>query len=204
MFNLMKKDFLLQKRLLILYVGLLIFYLWSDFNIVISVVMISSLFIMNSHYYDEKDKANIFLNSLPYTKKEIISSKYIEGLLTTAIVLVGYIIGQFVVNSSLVSFSFEQVVLCFIGTMVFTAFYLPFFYKFTQQYLLVAFSIIVVLLVILIRPIMELILSNFPEAIQTLQGLATIQLFSISFILVTAIYVVSWLVSIKIYSNKAF
>ena len=204
MFNLMKKDFLLQKRLLIVYVILLIFYLRADFNIVFSVVMISSLFVMNSHYYDEKDKANMLLNSLPYTKKEIVSSKYIEALLSAVIVILLFVIGQYVVDSSLVNFSFIQIISCFLGTMVFTAFYLPFFYKFTQQYLLIGFSTFVVIVLITARPILEFVLSNFPEAIQTLQGMATFQLYSIMTILVIISYGFSWILSIKIYSNKAF
>lgn len=203
MFNLMKKDFILQKRLLIVYIILLIFYLRADFSIVFSVVMISSLFVMNSHYYDEKDKANILLNSLPYTKKEIVSSKYIEALLSAVIVILIYFIGQYIVDSSLV-FSFKQIIPCFLGTMLFTAFYLPFFYKFTQQYLLVAFSALVVIGIITARPIQEFVMANFEETIQLLQNLATIQLYGIMTILVIFIYVISWLLSIKIYSNKAF
>lgn len=203
MFNLMKKDFILQKRLLIVYIILLIFYLRADFSIVFSVVMISSLFVMNSHYYDEKDKANILLNSLPYTKKEIVSSKYIEALLSAVIVILIYFIGQYIVDSSLV-FSFKQIIPCFLGTMLFTASYLPFFYKFTQQYLLVAFSALVVIGIITARPIQEFVMANFAETIQLLQNLATIQLYGIMTILVIFIYVISWLLSIKIYSNKAF
>lgn len=204
MFNLMKKDFLLQKRLLIVYVILLIFYLRADFNIVFSVVMISSLFVMNSHYYDEKDKANMLLNSLPYTKKEIVSSKYIEALLSAVIVILLFVIGQYVVDSSLVNFSFIQIISCFLGTMIFTAFYLPFFYKFTQQYILIGFSAVIVLVVISARPITEFVVSNFPETIQTLQEMATFQIYSMVTILVLIIYGFSWILSIKIYSNKAF
>lgn len=204
MFNLIKKDFILQKRLLIVYVILLIIYLRADFNIVFSVVMISSLFVINSHYYDEKDKANILLNSLPYTKKEIVSSKYIEALLSAVIVILLYIIGQYILGSSLGNFSFMQIISCFLGIMLFTAFYLPFFYKFTQQYLLVAFSALVVIVIIAARPILEFVMSNFAETIQLLQSMATIQLYSIMTTLVIIIYIISWLLSIKIYSNKAF
>lgn len=204
MLNLIKKDFILQKRLLIVYVILLIIYLRADLNIVFSVVMISSLFVINSHYYDEKDKANILLNSLPYTKKEIVSSKYTEALLSAAIIILLYVIGQYTLDNSLGNISFIQITSCFLGIMLFTAFYLPFFYKFTQQYVLVAFSALVVIVIITARPILEFVMSNFAETIQLLQSMATIQLYSIMTILVIFIYVISWLLSIKIYSNKAF
>lgn len=204
MFNLMKKDLILQKRLLIVYVVLLIIYLRSDLSIVFSVVMISSLFVINSHYYDEKDKANILLNSLPYSRKEVVSSKYIGALLFAVIVMLVYVIGQYFVDSSFVNLSYKQIISCFIGTMLFTAFYLPFFYKFTQQYLLVAFSGFFVIVIITVQPISEFIMSNFQETIQLLQSMATIQLYSIMTILVIIIYSFSWILSIKIYSNKAF
>lgn len=204
MFNLIKKDFLLQKRLLIVYVILLIMYLRADLSIVFTVVTISSLFVINSHYYDEKDKANILLNSLPYTKKEIVSAKYIEASLSAAVFIVLFVIAQYVMDSSLGNFSFIQIISCFLGTMIFTAFYLPFFYKFTQQYILICFSAVIVLVVILARPITEFVVSNFPETIQTLQEMATFQIYSMVTILVLIIYGFSWILSIKIYSNKAF
>lgn len=204
MFNLIKKDFLLQKRLLIVYVILLIIYLRADLSIVFTVVTISSLFVMNSHYYDEKDKANILLNSLPYTKKEIVSAKYIEASLSAAVFIVLFVIAQYVMDSSLGNFSFIQIISCFLGTMIFTAFYLPFFYKFTQQYILIGFSAVIVLVVISARPITEFVVSNFPETIQTLQEMATFQIYSMVTILVLIIYGFSWILSIKIYSNKAF
>lgn len=204
MFNLMRKDFILQKDRLIIYLGLLLFYLWSDFYIVISVGFITSLFVMNSHYYDEREKINIMLNSLPYTRKEIVSAKYIEAIIVTAIVLIFTIIGKSIFDGTLISVTMEEIILCFIGTMIFTAIYLPFFFKFTQQYLLVAFAMLFVIVVMVARIVIDWFSPSLTKMIQFLKSLPAIELYSIAIIVVILFYAISWMLSIRIYSKKAF
>lgn len=42
------------------------------------IIICSAVFVINTYQSDDKDNANILVNSLPYTRKEIISSKYVE------------------------------------------------------------------------------------------------------------------------------
>lgn len=204
MFNLIRKDFILQKNRLIIYLGLLLFYLWSDFYIVVSVGFITFLFVMNSHYYDERERINILLNSLPYTRKEIVSSKYIEALIVTGIVLIITIICKSMIEGTFISISMEEVIYCFIGTMLFTAIYLPLFFKFTQQYLFLAFAMLFVIVVMPSRIIMNFFSTNLKEVIQLLNSLPMMQLYSMAIVFVILLYAISWVVSIRIYSKKAF
>lgn len=80
MFNLIKKDLILQKNLLLVYLLVLVLLLSSGFHFGFIVVLLSSLFLFNSQYYDDKEKSHVLLNSLPYTRKEIVSSKYVGGV----------------------------------------------------------------------------------------------------------------------------
>lgn len=204
MFNLMKKDLLLQRKLLLIYFIILCFYLWSDFNAAMSIAIISSLFVINSHYYDEKDSANILLNALPYSRKEIVSSKYIGALLFTGVMIPICILGQILLDSMKFQVSIKDIVLSFLIVMLFTSFYLPFFYKFSQQYILAAFSLIFLLIMIFANKILEFITAHFGGNIRFL--MQTTESHLLLFLALTTIicYGLSWILSIIIYEKKAF
>ena len=86
MINLILKDVLIQKKLILFYIATIIIYLWAGVpSLLFLGFLYSVIFILNAFAYDEKDNANILLISLPYTRKEIVSSKYIGSLIFTTI-----------------------------------------------------------------------------------------------------------------------
>ena len=204
MLNLIKKDIFLQKKLFVLYAGLILFYIWSDFSPVLTITLTSSMFVLHSHYYDEKDRANVLLNALPYTRKEIISSKYIGALTFTLMLIPTVIIGHFIIDGSFIQLSVKDIVLSLLSVMLFTAFYLPFFYKFTQQYLLIAFSAVFSMLVIIAPRAAEYIVNHFGEIIETITSFSSLQFYGLLSVVVLICYGLSWLLSVKIYQRKAF
>lgn len=204
MLNLMKKDIILQKHLLLVYLGLILLYLYVDINYVVSVVMTSSLFVLHSHYYDEKDKANMLLNSLPYTRKEIVSSKYIEAILILIPVIAISVLGNTIMNGGELTVTFTSLFACIIGTMMFTAFYLPFTYKFSQQYLMIATSFLIGLVIVFMPAINRFVMTKFSTQINDLKSVSDVQLIGVIGVISILIYAVSWKMSISIYSKKSF
>lgn len=203
MLNLIRKDLILQKYLIIFYLIIFIVYLQFEINFIISVIMVTSLFVMNSHYYDEKSKAVQLINSLPYSKKEIVSSKYIEAILATLIVVaIGFII-QLVSQTSF-KISFFTVMGCLAGTMIFTGIYLPIFYKFKQQYLLVIASIGIIVIIVYMPKVINFFITNYAGQIDYLKNISNLELYGYLTIGSLVIYSLSWLASLKIYSKKAF
>lgn len=201
MLNLMKKDLILQKYLIVFYLVLFIAYLQLEINFIISVVMVSSLFVMNSHYYDEKNKAVQLINSLPYTKKEIVSSKYLEAIFATLVVIaIGFLV-QLVSQTSF-EISFFTIIGCLAGTMIFTGIYLPIFYKFKQQYLLVLASIGIAVVIVYMPRILNFIITKFAGEIDYLKAVSDLELYGYLTIASVIIYSLSWLTSLKIYSKK--
>ncbi len=81
MLNLIKKDLILQKTFLPAYLLFLVTYLWAGMDVAYVIIICSAVFVINTYQSDDKDNANILVNSLPYTRKEIISSKYVGTLL---------------------------------------------------------------------------------------------------------------------------
>lgn len=208
MFNLILKDFYAQKLLMLLYLGIMAIYMFSGLNSSFIVAIISALFVMNSHYYDEKDKTNIFLNSLPFTRKEIVSSKYIGSLVFTTITILVFIglkgISQIISQDSVELFNIELIILSYLLVMLFTSVYLPFFYKFTQQYLLVIFSAVFILVMFSIRYIYDFVMKNFSGVIDFFSSLSTGYLYILLTVITIIVFAISWFMSIKIYERKDF
>ncbi len=72
MLNLILKDILIQKNILIIYIATIILYLMVNVPSVYIVFIYSIVFVLSAFSNDEKDNANILLNSLPYTRREIV------------------------------------------------------------------------------------------------------------------------------------
>ena len=204
MLNLIKKDVLLQKHLVVVYIGLIGLYLYIDMPLAITIVLTSALFVLHSHYYDEKDKSNLLLNSLPYSRKEIVSSKYLEAIIVIVPVsIIGYA-AYFIFNRADFEFSFTTLLGSLIGTMLFTACYLPFFYRFQQQHFLMIASVLVGLMVALMPAIIRTVNKYFSTQIETIRNWDELQMYSILGIVSIVLYVLSWRLTIRIYNKRAF
>ena len=88
MLNLIRKDIVLQKGTLLILLPALFFYLLVGKSDIWVGVIFCIAIIMQSFALDEKSSTNLFLNSLPYTRKEIVSSKYIVAIAFTLLVVV--------------------------------------------------------------------------------------------------------------------
>ena len=85
MFNLIRKDISLQKSTLSIW---LLFYLLLGVPSISGGVAISIAAIMSVYTTDEKSSIHMLLNSLPYTRKEIVSTKYMGAFIVTCLVVV--------------------------------------------------------------------------------------------------------------------
>ena len=204
MLNLIKKDFILQKNLLVVYLIVLALFLSSDFNFSFVIAMVSSLILFNSQYYDEKDKAHILINSLPYTRKEIVSSKYIGGLIfTLCLIPIGYV-GTLFLGDTVLSSPVRSILMGFLIVMIFSSIFLPFFYKFTQQYLLIAFSVLLALSFFIYSKLSQFFEKHFGEFIAFYESINDGLLLGSIAVIAISCYAISWMLSIRIYQRKAF
>ncbi|SCN05406.1 Protein of unknown function [Bacillus wiedmannii] len=71
MLNLIKKDLILQKTFLPAYLLFLVTYLWAGMDVAYVIIICSAVFVINTYQSDDKDNANILVNSLPYTRKKL-------------------------------------------------------------------------------------------------------------------------------------
>ncbi|MCT2345697.1 ABC-2 transporter permease [Niallia taxi] len=200
MYNLIRKDIVMQKKTLwillpiqLVYLSLNIGYVWIGF--VFSIVII-----MNAFSMDEKSSINTLLNSLPYTRKEMVSSKYIGVLVFTLIVISGLFIGNLILNQELMAW--KEIMLIISLVMIVASFILPFSYQFKSQYLLIASIVLFVLYMVIINMIfhnLNEVIMNFVEKLLSLQTLSFYLITSGSILI---LFACSWLLSIRIFKNK--
>lgn len=212
MFNLIRKDIIVLKTTILIFIPVIFAYLVVDAASILVGVLFSLVIIIAAFGSDEKSAINNFLNSLPYTRKEIVSSKYISALIFTCIIVFILFIGNFIIHKEIIDWKESSLIVGIV--LIFVSFYFPFSYKFKGQYFLNGTLIIGAALMVVanfILPKLGPIIDdrmNVGEKIewfvQKLFSLQDVQLYSLIVAIVVVLYVCSWLLSIRIYSKKAF
>lgn len=201
MLDLIRKDLILQKKTLPFMLLFLFVYLFVNISTTWVAIVFCIVIIMNAFQTDETSSANLLLNSLPYTRKEIVSSKYIGALIFIFLTLLTIFIGNWMIHREIMQWE----VLLFITSIVMglISFAFPFSYLFNSKYLLIGFGGVFVVYMVTLSFIPNLN-DRVREVVQTVLSLDN-SLFYIGIILsVGLLYVLSWILSIRIYSRKVF
>lgn len=164
--------------------------------------LFSIAIIMSAFASDEKTSINTLLNSLPYTRKEIVSSKYIGAFIFLSLVVFTIFIGNLVIHKEITIWKEILFIICLV--MVTISLFFPFSYKFKSQYLLIGTLVLFVLYLTVVNFIFQNINDKIREFVGMLLALQSSQLYLLVGFIVTALYVCSWLLSIRIYSKKIF
>lgn len=164
--------------------------------------LFSIAIIMSAFASDEKTSINTLLNSLPYTRKEIVSSKYIGAFIFLSLVVFTIFIGNLVIHKEITIWKEILFIVCLV--MVTISLFFPFSYKFKSQYLLIGTLVLFVLYLTVVNFIFQNINDKIREFVGMLLALQSSQLYLLVGCIVTALYVCSWLLSIRIYSKKIF
>ena len=212
MFNLIKKDIIVQKTTILIFIPAIFVYLVVDMSSIWVGFFFSLVTIIGAFGTDEKPAINNFLNSLPYTRKEIVSSKYIGALIFTFIIVFGLFIGTLIIHREIIDW--KELLLILALVLIFVSFYFPFSYKFKGQYFFNGIIIIVAAALVFITLILPKISPTLDDTMnlgekvewfaQKLFSLQDVQLYALIASLIIVLYVCSWLLSIRIYSKKVF
>jgi len=192
---------ILQKKTLPFMLLFLFVYLFVNVSTSWVAIVFCIVIIMNAFQTDETSSANLLLNSLPYTRKEIVSSKYIGALIFIFLTLLTIFIGNWMIHREIMQWE----ILLFITSIVMglISFAFPFSYLFNSKYLLIGFGGVFVVYMVTLSFIPNLN-DRVREVVQTVLSLDN-SLFYLGIILsVGLLYVLSWILSIRIYSRKVF
>ncbi|OXS72802.1 hypothetical protein B1B04_14335 [Lysinibacillus sp. KCTC 33748] len=204
MFNLIFKDILIQKKVFLIYIATIIIYLLIDVSPIPIAVVCSLTFINMALSYDEKDNANMLLNSLPYTRREIVSSRYVGVLIFTSLFIMLTYGGSFLLNGKETPFSWKAILLIIGIVMVAISLLLPVFYKFKRQYLMLAAGALFGIYLATIKLLIPNLNETLRELTRKFLALQETQMYLVAILTIAILYIGSWLLSIRIYEKKAF
>jgi len=159
---------------------------------------------MTSFSYDEKDNANILFNSLPYTRKEIVSSKYIGSLVFTLAFIFIIYSSNFLLNGKAIMFLWKEILLIIGLVMVAISFMFPISYKFKMKNLPIVASALVGILLLITTFFIPNLFGEIRELTQKFLTLQETQMYFVTILTIIILYIGSWLLSIRIYTRKAF
>ncbi|WP_102274319.1 ABC-2 transporter permease [Cytobacillus massiliigabonensis] len=202
MLNLIFKDILLQKKTLMILLPILFFYLFTGSSPSYVAIIFCIAIIMNAFAIDEKSSINLLLNSLPYTRKEIVSSKYIGAIVFIILVLLTIFFGNWIIHREIIQW--KQMFLIISIVAIFVSLSFPFSYLLKSQYLMIAMGVSFVIYMIIANKFIPDINDRIREAVQTFLSFSTSQQYLLLFLSVVIFYSFSWMLSIRIYSRKVF
>lgn len=201
MFNLIRRDVILQKWLLLTFIPFIAFFIIMDSHPAL-IFLVASIFIpFNGFGYDEKAETNILLNSLPYTRKEIISSRYLGAIVYMALTIGVTSLALFVLN---IPFTMTDIAISSGLFLLFAAFAFPLFYILKPGYIIHVVMISFILLIGIGPPIMTFLAENLTAITDFIASLSTLTLYAGAAVIVIFFYAVSWGVTTIIYQRKAF
>ncbi|KKB40944.1 ABC-2 transporter permease [Bacillus thermotolerans] len=201
MFNLIRRDVILQKKQLLMFIPFILFFIIMDAHPAL-IFLVASIFIpFNTYAYDEKAETNILLNSLPYTRREIIASRYL-GAIVYMILAVG--VTSLALAAFNKSFSMTDIAIGSGLFLLFAALTFPLFYIFKPGYISAA-VMIGFLFLAGVGPRIVLFIAEHTTAITDfIASLSTPALYTGAAAAIMALYAASWGVTHIIYQRKAF
>lgn len=222
MYNLIIKEFLIQKKTLLYGFIYTIFTAYVFNNLVpnggamytIAPFVVTYLFVNYSCGFDDKSKADIIFNSLPIKRDDIIISKYISvfffavlGIICSAVLgLIGFYTG-FPRVSRLISI--DDIVVVITGGAIFASIFYPLYFKFGIVKMKFANIFLFMLFMFLPTFVADYALKNpnstivkYISSLLINTPAVTSKIFSV--VIACIILLGSLLISMSIYKNKDF
>ncbi|MDX8365988.1 ABC-2 transporter permease [Cytobacillus sp. IB215665] len=204
MFNLIRNEFHVHKVHLIVNL-MLIFFLYfvarDNFPLLFIGLILTLLFTRNMYFYDIRNNSEVLMNSLPVSRKQIVTSKYVTVTLFALICFSFSMVLNMFFNmyGKLTLFEFVTTLTIL---AIFMAFFFPSYYLFGPVFIRYAMVLLVVLIFAVGPMVLNLGVKNNFWGLLHLFEQYSIQ-FAMSMLAVIAVLIsLSWLLSYRIYEAK--
>ncbi|SES44461.1 ABC-2 transporter permease [Psychrobacillus sp. OK032] len=201
MFNLIRRDVILQKRQLLLFIPFIVFFIIMEANPALIFLVASLIIPFNTYVYDEKVETNILLNSLPYTRTEIIASRYLGAIIYMVLAIGVTSLTLFAFNKP---FTMTDIAISCSLFLLFAAFTFPLFYIFKPGYIFPIIMISFLLLAGIGPTIMLFLAEHLTPITDFIFNLSVPALYTGATLGIMIVYVISWGITNIIYQRKAF
>ena len=196
------KNILIHKYQWFLYLLIAAIFLIMGNDLLYEVEIISAIITMNEFYYDEKANGDKLWNSLPFTRKEFVGSRYASLLLNTLFSTIIVLFIEYAIRRS-IQFTFvKEVSGSILIMMLSAALCFPLFYGLRQRKVIFALLVLYILLIVggvfvIYYGYLHLLTTGIiPEVFQDWQ------LFAIAFAITCFLYFTSWKLSVVLYSRR--
>lgn len=199
--NLIKRNVIVQKWQIYIFIPFILFFVIGNVPPVLTFLVACTFIPFNALTYDERAKTDILLNSLPYTRKEIIASRYIGAAV--------YMVISLAITSGVLyifqkPFTLTHIVIGAGLFLTFVALTLPIYVLVKQGNVTLFILIGFIVSVWLIGPVVSFITNNFPGFVEFIISLSNSSLYLVGFIAVILLYILSWGISTLVYERKVF
>ncbi|MBA4538301.1 ABC-2 transporter permease [Bacillus aquiflavi] len=190
-----------KKMLLTMLLGI-IAYMFLDVSVLFVGIIFSIATAMTAFSVDEKKSIQLLLSSLPYTRKEIVSSKYLSLIMYTLFYIIIIFIAKYAIHQK--PLEWKQLFFIISAVMLIASFMYPFSYKYKSQYLFTVTIFVFGAYFLAIKLFIPNLNDLIREYVVNLLAFANVPILVVIAIVILVIYSVSWMLSIKIYENKVF
>ena len=201
MFNLIRRDVIIQKRQLLTFIPFILVFIIFDMSPAFIFVVASIFIPFNTFGYDEKTETNILLNSLPYTRKEIIASRYLGAIVYMIISIAITSLALWVFNKP---FTMTDIAIGIGLFLLFVALSFPVFYIFKPGYLIHVVLISFILLAGLGPHLAQFLIEHVTAFNHFLNTTPTSTIYTAAAVGILVIYGISWGLTTVIYERKVF
>lgn len=140
MFNLVIKDILVQKKSILFALGYCFFLVFAFQSLeqagpIAANIAVVYILLINSFAYEDKNKSEIMLNSLPISRRDIVLAKYLSIFIYMGLAILSYTGSSLLVKTlripiNVVLLSLEGVTTAFLIVALMSSIYLPIIFKF--------------------------------------------------------------------------
>lgn len=201
MFNLIRRDVILQKKQLLFFIPVILVFIIAGAPPILTFLVASIFIPFNTYAYDEKVETNILLNSLPYTRKEIIASRYLGAIVYMILAICVTSLALFVFDTP---FTMTDIAIGSGLFLLFAALTFPLFQILKPGYITTVVLASFILLTWATRPIGLFVNEHLTEIIDFIVSLSVPTLYTAATLIVVGLYLTSWGVTTVIYQRKAF
>ncbi|MBM7542780.1 ABC-2 transporter permease [Amphibacillus cookii] len=201
MVNLIRRDVILQKKYLLTYIPFIVFFIIMGSHSALTFLVASIFIPFNAFAYDEKAETNILLNSLPYTRKEIIAARYL-GAIVYMVLAIG--LTSLALLAFGEPFTMKDIAVGNSLFLLFAAFTFPLFYILKSGHI---FTVVLISFLVLagIGPQVVIFLVERLTAITDFIARFSVPtLYTGAAVIVIILYAISWGITTFIYQRKAF
>lgn len=215
MLKLILKDILIQKKnfffVVILYPLFAILVFQSIPESIYSVAMLSAAYILiaGSFSYDERMKADLFLNSLPVRKNELVAAKYVSMILFAALggavtVIYSTIIKALSLSIDTGTVSASKLLFVLVMVILMNCIQMPFLFKYGYTKTRIINTLIYVGLISFFSAISKIISEESVNILNFINSTPDILLYIMLISFTILSLTVSQEISLKIYKAKDF